>query len=656
MPAPPPGSTRARGRRLLHGPRRGVQHTQERPIDSVSVVMTTVTLRGPDLAVQTCARRLAPLGVQAPSRSGGEDGFVLDWDDTCGCDGDLEVDLSWFGPARLRSRLGSEAVVQALSGLMCVHGRDSGGPRRIGLEVASVAAGVLAAQAAVAALVGRSRGVPVTTIESSVLQAALLLVSHRIAASTCGNEWVPAAPGPAPGPPFHSAEGRLFEVETLDPSAWKAFWERLGAADADLARAWTLFRARFFRGTCTLPEGLHEATAAHPLAETAAIAAEHGVSLCPVRGYHEVLTRPGWSDGHPTVRMLASLTGAPGVTATSPPPADRGPLAGLRVVETTNRLQGPLAGLLLYMLGAEVVRVEPPGGDLTRTVPPMAGDTGSFFLSFNRGKQAVELDLARPRGRTALFELVAGADVFLHNWRPDKAAEWGLTADDLAAANPRLVYAEASGWGGLSDTAHLVGTDFLVQAYSGVAAGITQHGRPPVPSRALLIDYAGGLVTCEAVLWGLLRRERSGLGQHAEASLLAGAMTLQAHVLEVLAGGRGQGRCDGQPLWGVLDHPLSTADGFIVVTVESDDDLRRLCEVCGVDLDRCSAGGVEAFVAERIAHGPTLHWEERLNAAGLPCAAVCTDLAELSADPQLVELFESLPAGGAVPAAPWRLT
>jgi len=656
----------------------------------------TVSLRGPALSLQTCARRLAPLGARPSGGRQGDSGesaeLLLEWDAGARDGGSaLEVDLSWYWPAGVGSRMGSEAAIQAMSGLMLVHGRDYGRPRRIGLEVASVAAGILAGQCVLAAMVGRARGVPVGRVESSVLQAGLLLVSHRVAAATAGSEWVPAPPSPAPGPPFRSAEGRWFEIETLDPSAWRAFWERLGAGDVDLARAWGLFRPRYFRGTCTLPAGLHEATAAHPFSDIAAAAQATGTSLSPVRTYGEVLEQPGFSEGHPRTRPLSGTpgawdaAGAPGAGGAWDPPSAAGapgawdpasaagaagaadpagaatpaagglPLAGLRVVEATSRLQGPLAGLLLQALGAQVVRVEPPGGDLSRSIPPLAGDTGTFFLCFNRGKEQVELDLGRPQARAELADLIAGADVFLQNWRPGKAAEWGLEADDLAGANPGLVFAHGSGWGDLPGVSHLVGTDYLVQAYAGIGAGITPEGQPPFPSRALLTDYMGALVTCEAVLQGLYLRERTGRGQRVEASLFAGAMALQAHVLEALAAGRENGRRAGRPVWGLLDHPLDAADGVLVLSAGGEEGLDRLCRACEVDRGREAPERMEALLAERIAGAPCAEWEERLTAAGIPCARVCTDLSVLPHDPRLAGLFEPLPGGAWTPRAPWRL-
>ncbi len=598
-----------------------------------------VPMREPELARQTWARRLAPLGISALP--------------------DLDVDLSWYGPAAVGSHhLGSEAAVQALSGLMQVHGRDAGQPRRLGLEAASVAAGVLAAQGILAALVGRARGRRVSVVETSVLQAALVLVSHSVAAATTGSDWVPARPGPHPGPPFGTADGHWFEMETLDPEAWKRFWVGLGAGEADLGWAWTLFRSRYYRGTCTLPPGLHETTAAHSLAAVTEVAQACEVSLCPIRGYEQVLAELGQWQGHPQLQPLAPGPHPHPQPQPQPPPAattgDELPLDGIKVVEATSRLQGPLAGLLLRMLGARVTRVEPPGGDIGRMVPPLAEDVGSFFACFNRGKQPVEVDLGRPQGRTELAELVAKADVFVHNWRPGKAPEWGLGAEDLAPSNPGLVYAEASGWGERPEARRLVGTDFLVQAYAGMGHGLNPRGEPPFPSRALITDYMGALNTAEGVLAGLYRRTRTGRGCRVGTSLLGGAMALQAHVTSALAVGQEEGRHQGRPVWGPLDHPVQTEDGFLVVSAHDHTSFRRLCQVCGVDARHGRGEDTERAVTDRLAAQPGHRWEALLADAGVASAVARTDLATLPSDPRLSGLFEPIAGTCRAPTAPWR--
>lgn len=605
------------------------------------------------LAASTCLGRLAAFGV-APRLgpgSGGGDPVVI-------TAGGVDCELSSFGPVASPGRRGgSEAILQALSGLMAVNGLDEGRPRRIGLEVASVAAGVLATQGMLATLIGRARGPGPGRVRTSALQAALLVCSHYIAAATTGDQPGPGMSGTetAPGPPFVSADGHWFEIETLDPEAWGLWWTRLGTQREVLGRAWTRFRARYFVGTCSLPPGLHEATARHSLADLMALAASLDVSLTPVRGYEAVLSDLGDWRGLPPMDELPAVAG----TETPLPPADdRGqrsglPLEGMVVVEATTRMQGPLAGLLLQMLGAHVIKVEPPGGDVGRMMAPLADDTGSFFSCFNRGKETLELDLTVTSGRGRLLELLSGADVFIHNWRPGRSARWGLGPSDLAAIRPSLVYVEASGWGARPHLNHLVGTDFLVQAYAGMGAGLWPEPETARPSRVLLSDFMGALVTCEGALAGLYRRTVDGQGRRVGTSLLAGAVTLEAHVLDGLAAGLERGRRHGRPLWGPLDHPVPTGDGALMVSVHGDDDLARLARACGV-------GGegprqeIEHLVIGRLRGGRAADWCDRLVDAGVACAVVTTDLARLPEDPALGPLFDALGTRCRAPGSPWR--
>lgn len=612
------------------------------------------TVAGPALAVQTCARRLAPSGVQTVDAS--DPGrIVLAWPGADRATADAGCDISWWGPARAAEEPGNEAMVQAASGLMHLHGRDLGGPRRIGVDVCSVAAGMLAAQVLLAGAVGQCRGIDATLVHTSVLQAGLLQASHYLAAATCPPEALPP-PGPDPGPPFRTSDGHWFEIETFDTEAWKAFWLRLGAPAEPLGSAWAHFRPRYYRGTTSLPAGFHQATAGHTLAEVAAAAAACRVSLTPVRSYDEVRR-----DASPCVDLpvIAPSGSCPDPRMRpEPPPPDALPLTGLEVVEATSRLQGPLAGLLLQMLGARVTRVESPGGDVGRGVPPLAGDTGSFFLCFNRGKDTVELDLARASGRAELVERAAGADVFLHNWRPGKAAEWGLDAADLAAMNPRLVYAEASGWAPGSGASKLIGTDFLVQAWTGLANALDPDPDPPRPSRVLLTDFLGALVTCEGVLAGLYRRERRGTGCRVSTSLEAGAMALQAHILDGLAGTGGAQRASartaaGRPLWGALDTPIAMADGMLVVDAGGEG-RRRLLALCDVDRPSLTGESLDDAIVHRLGQGTVSDWAARLAAEGVGCQPVVTDLATIPDDPRLAPLFERLAAECRAPSTPWR--
>jgi len=323
-----------------------------------------------------------------------------------------------------------------------------------------------------------------------------------------------------------------------------------------------------------------------------------------------------------------------------------GPLDGIRVVEITSRVQGPLAGLLLRQLGAEVVRVEQPGGDPARAVPPFAGSTGSAFLAYNRGKQPLEVDYRSVAGRAEILDLVSGADVFLHNMRPGRAEELGLGSAELREVNAGLVHAQASGWGVRPPPGSPMATDCLVQAHAGCGVGLNPVGQAAFPTRLTILDVMGGLLAGEAIVAALLLRERTGLGTRVHTSLWGGAMVLQGPLLEALTSGTERGRYLGRPQWGTLDFPLDTADGLLAVAAEPEA-RRRLAAALGVDGDS---------VAKRLLNRSAGEWERDLVSQGISCAAVCPDLAALTADPRLAGRLERVEDVCSAPASPWRFS
>jgi crotonobetainyl-CoA:carnitine CoA-transferase CaiB-like acyl-CoA transferase len=171
------------------------------------------------------------------------------------------------------------------------------------------------------------------------------------------------------------------------------------------------------------------------------------------------------------------------------------------------------------------VKVEPPGGDLGRAGGSPFGRAA--YLAYNRGKDVVDLDLKTSAGRAALRELVAGADVFVHNSRPGRAEQHGYSADELTKLNPGLVYAYASGWGTAADAPSEVAGDYVVQAHTACGEWLRLPGQPPFPSRVTLVDVTGGLLACEGIVAGLLHRERDGCGRLVGTSLLGAALELQ---------------------------------------------------------------------------------------------------------------------------------
>ncbi|GAA2796592.1 CoA transferase [Saccharopolyspora taberi] len=410
-------------------------------------------------------------------------------------------EIDWAGPVGLP--LADETSVQAACGIMHVHGRAGGRPAALAVDYASATAGVLAAQGVLAAGIGRARGLAVARVRTSVAQAALISLSQYLAAATADDPEEDHAPGT---PDLRSADDVRFEMETLDAMDWLRFWTSLEADPGAVRRGWRPFQQRFATAACALPESLRAAVGARDFGAIAEAARNAGVSVLRVREDTE----------HPTRVSPWKLTklGTAGTPARVAPL--RLPLEGLTVVESTRRVQGPMAGHVLSLLGADVVRIEPPGGDPMRGIPPMAGDCSARFSALNAGKRVVEVDLKTAPGEVR--ELIADADVFLHNWAPGKAAQLGLDAEDLARVNPGLVYAWASGWGDEFGDAPPLGTDFLVQAHSGVAAAL---GRSP--SLMTLTDVLGGLVCAQGVLAALLGRLTRGEGARVDSSLYSAA-------------------------------------------------------------------------------------------------------------------------------------
>ncbi|MFF4342714.1 CoA transferase [Kitasatospora sp. NPDC001540] len=432
--------------------------------------------------------------------------------------GELACRVSWAGPLGLR--LDSEADVQAACGVMQVHGRRYGAPTPLRVDFASVAAGVLAATGALAALRARRLGAAYREVGVSVAQGALLGLSQYLAAASVeggGVEPFGAGSFGVGGPPFVSADGVWFELEALEAEGWLRFWSELGVERRVVGRGWLPFQTRYGTAVCPLPEELFAAARAVGYRRLVRVAAECGVELTVAAG------RPAVVGGMPW-RVRAGASGA----------ARRGelfagglPLSGVTVVEVTRRVQGPMAGRVLALLGATVVRVEPPGGDPLRGVPPMTAQEGGAgaavsarFAALNRGKGVLEADLRSPEGRSAVRELVSGADVLLHSLAPAKVAGLGLDAEAVAALRPGLVYAQASGGGpGLS-------TDYPVQAHSGLAALLAPDGLPPRPTLLTVCDVLGGLVCAAGAVAALEARERTGRAQRVESSLLSAARLL----------------------------------------------------------------------------------------------------------------------------------
>lgn len=261
------------------------------------------------------------------------------------------------------------------------------------------------------------------------------------------------------------------------------------------------------------------------------------------------------------------------------------PLSGIRVVDLSRLLPGPLAGRLLAELGAEVIKIEhPAGGDHARAYPPLCGDrpAGGLFRALNFGKKSVALDLKSEDGRTALAALVASADVLLDSFRPGVLTRLGLDPEDLTARHPRLIYCALTGFGLTGPDAGRAGHDLGFVARSG---GLASGGPPdgPVPLGVQIGDVGGGLTAVAGILAALYGRERTGRGAVVDTALLEAASAFSVGAFGQLRGGtlaRGEQVLGGsRPCYAV--YP--TKDGaFIAVAALEPKFWRAFVAVLGV--------------------------------------------------------------------------
>lgn len=496
---------------------------REEAFDEILQGCSVVWGGGPTAAVRVARGRLKELG--ASGATGGAPAVrpgSLALADRRADSSASRVDLSWFAGGPPGETWGSEEMAQAVSGIAALHGSRVRSPSFVDIEVASIAAGHLAVNGLLAGLFGAARGAACETA-TSVLEAALLFTSHFVAftsAEARAPETAPADPGAGVG--LRSAEGHHLEIDALRPEQWAAFWARLGLSRAEAARGWNSFRLRFHSGSLCLDSSFYSAAARCSMAELIAAGKATGTSVVRVR------YRPDPA-GAATTRARR-WDWAPGDAAPEGTPRSTRrdlPLRGVRVVDVTRLLQGPMAGFLLRSLGAEVVHVEPPGGELAYCASPR--EAGTFSSTYNRGKHLVVLDLKTPAGRRSLADLVGVCDILIHNAREDASSELGLDYPSTARQRPGLIHVHAGGWGESDAALPAIATDYLVQAHHGLGALLSRSTGAVTPSPLPVLDTMGGIMTCQAALAGLVHRSRTGRGARFSTSLAANARAWLAY-------------------------------------------------------------------------------------------------------------------------------
>ena len=204
------------------------------------------------------------------------------------------------------------------------------------------------------------------------------------------------------------------------------------------------------------------------------------------------------------------------------------PLAGIRVVDFSRVLAGPYCTALLADLGAEVIKIEPPGGDDYRAVGPFDGDESGLFAAMNRNKQSIVIDLKTDVGRSLAQSLCKGADVVVENFRPGVADKLGIGYAELGDANPALVYASVSGFGQTGPNAHRPAYDIILQAMCGLMDATGTPDGPPTLVGESVSDVVSGLFASWGVLAALLSREKTGRGTHVDVSMFDATLSLSA--------------------------------------------------------------------------------------------------------------------------------
>jgi crotonobetainyl-CoA:carnitine CoA-transferase CaiB-like acyl-CoA transferase len=333
------------------------------------------------------------------------------------------------------------------------------------------------------------------------------------------------------------------------------------------------------------------------------------------------------------------------------PTPSTGPLAGLKVVDFTRVLSGPFATMILADLGADVVKIEDPkqGDDTRHWGPPFVQDESAYFMSVNRNKRSLALDLKSEGGRAVAHRLAAGADIVVENFRPGVAAKLGIGYAELSAANPTLIYASISGYGQTSSEAAKPGYDPIMQARSGLMSITGDREGGPSRVGVASADISAGMWTAIGVLSALVRRAESGRGQWIDLSLLDAQVSLLTNVAGAwFASGNVPARYGtGHPSI-VPSEAFEAADGMLMVAAGNDKMWVRMAYALGID--DLATDARFATNAQRVIHRAELRerlenlfrtagtavWLEKLEAGGVPASRVNT-VGEALTDPLLLE-------------------
>jgi len=339
--------------------------------------------------------------------------------------------------------------------------------------------------------------------------------------------------------------------------------------------------------------------------------------------------------------------------------AATGPLAGIRVVDLTRILAGPLCAMMLGDMGAEVIKVEPPEkGDDTRSWgPPFAGGEAAYFLGINRNKRSLTLNMAVPAGQRILARLIEKADVLIDNFRLGTLEKWGFTPTWFDAHAPRLVRCSITGYGSSGPRSALPGYDFILQAESGLMSICGEPDGAPTKYGVAIVDVCTGLFASNAILAAINARHHTGKGQKVEVSLFESSLAMLINVAQnYLTAGRNGGRFgNGHP--SIVPYTTyQAADAMVAIGIGNERQFSRCAEVLGhpewaqdprFNSNRARVENrvaIDGLINAALAQGPAEAWLTKLMAVGVPCGKI-NSVAEALDDPhtaarQMVETVE----------------
>ncbi|HEY7705138.1 MAG TPA: CoA transferase [Acidimicrobiia bacterium] len=328
------------------------------------------------------------------------------------------------------------------------------------------------------------------------------------------------------------------------------------------------------------------------------------------------------------------------------PGPDARPLDGIKVVEFGNLVAAPYCGMLLADLGAAVIKVEPPAGDLARQLGPEVGGESSLFLALNRGKRGIAIDAKRPDARSVLATLCRSADVVVHNLAGEAMDRIGLGYPAIASDNPGVIYAAISAFGADGPYRGRPGIDLVFQGESGMMSITGDASDPPHKTATTIADFVAGTNAALAICAALVERVGSGRGRRIDVSLRDGLMAVQAGWNSIFfATGRQPERTGTASPISAPNQTFETAGGHLNLAIVSDRHFTALADM----LDRSDLKSDPRFATnrERTVHRaellseltpvfrarPAAEWVEELHAAGIP-AGLVLDLAAVFSDPQ----------------------